>query len=247
MRRPDVAERPALSVLLPRNSSAGVCPAAWARTPAACSAAWPWPPRKATGSRWRSSPAAARRSGRSAGCVRAAAAHVAAAGPVLTRAWDHGFTRASAGFDVVHSVSLASPQLRRPVAGGWSSRSTTWPGAATPKPRRVAGRAGTRRRCGGPAAPTPPGRSLPAGGGRPDGHGHRERGSGGAERRRSSARARSRGRGPSAAVGRRRRSSSRWAPSSPARTWTGGAGLPQVRARCPGRGRSWSSGRRDGP
>jgi glycosyltransferase involved in cell wall biosynthesis len=30
----------------------------------------------------------------------------------LTRAWDHGLIRAPAGFDVVHSVSLASPQLR---------------------------------------------------------------------------------------------------------------------------------------
>ena len=34
-------------------------------------------------------------------------------GRLLTRAWDHGLTRAPAGFDVVHSVSLASPQLRR--------------------------------------------------------------------------------------------------------------------------------------
>jgi glycosyltransferase involved in cell wall biosynthesis len=33
-------------------------------------------------------------------------------GRLLTRAWDHGLTRAPAGFDVVHSVSLASPQLR---------------------------------------------------------------------------------------------------------------------------------------
>jgi len=32
---------------------------------------------------------------------------------LLTRAWDHGLFRAPAGFDVVHSVSLASPQLRR--------------------------------------------------------------------------------------------------------------------------------------
>jgi glycosyltransferase involved in cell wall biosynthesis len=31
---------------------------------------------------------------------------------VLTRAWDHGLSRAPAGFDIVHSVSLASPQLR---------------------------------------------------------------------------------------------------------------------------------------
>ena len=34
-------------------------------------------------------------------------------GRLLTRAWDHRLIRAPAGFDVVHSVSLASPQLRR--------------------------------------------------------------------------------------------------------------------------------------
>jgi glycosyltransferase involved in cell wall biosynthesis len=34
-------------------------------------------------------------------------------GRLLTRAWDHGLTRAPAGFDIVQSVSLASPQLRR--------------------------------------------------------------------------------------------------------------------------------------
>jgi len=33
-------------------------------------------------------------------------------GPLLTRAWDHGWWRAPAGFDVVHSVSLAFPRLR---------------------------------------------------------------------------------------------------------------------------------------
>ena len=32
---------------------------------------------------------------------------------LLTRAWDHGLSRAPAGFDIVHSVSLASPQIRR--------------------------------------------------------------------------------------------------------------------------------------
>jgi glycosyltransferase involved in cell wall biosynthesis len=31
---------------------------------------------------------------------------------LLTRAWDHGLSRAPAGYDIVHSVSLASPQLR---------------------------------------------------------------------------------------------------------------------------------------
>jgi len=34
-------------------------------------------------------------------------------GPLLTRAWDHGWVRAPAGFTVVHSVSLASPPSGR--------------------------------------------------------------------------------------------------------------------------------------
>ena len=34
-------------------------------------------------------------------------------GRLLTPAWDHGLSRAPEGFDVVHSVSLASPRLRR--------------------------------------------------------------------------------------------------------------------------------------
>lgn len=34
-------------------------------------------------------------------------------GRLLTRAWDHGLVRAPAGFDVVHSVSLAAPLLPR--------------------------------------------------------------------------------------------------------------------------------------
>jgi glycosyltransferase involved in cell wall biosynthesis len=34
-------------------------------------------------------------------------------GRLLTRAWGSGLTRAPAGFDIVHSVSLASPKLRR--------------------------------------------------------------------------------------------------------------------------------------
>jgi glycosyltransferase involved in cell wall biosynthesis len=33
-------------------------------------------------------------------------------GPLLTRAWDHGLVRAPAGFDVVHSISLAFPPQR---------------------------------------------------------------------------------------------------------------------------------------
>ena len=38
-------------------------------------------------------------------------------GRLLTRAWDHGLLRAPAGFDIVHSVSLASPRLRRSSPG----------------------------------------------------------------------------------------------------------------------------------
>ncbi len=62
-------------------------------------------------------------------------------GPLLTRAWDHGLRHAPSGFDVVHSVSLATPTLRR------SSRSrlvvtvhdVAWrrhPEATTPRGRR---------------------------------------------------------------------------------------------------------------
>ena len=34
-------------------------------------------------------------------------------GPLLTRAWDHGLRHAPEGYDIVHSVSLAAPALRR--------------------------------------------------------------------------------------------------------------------------------------
>jgi alpha-1,3-rhamnosyl/mannosyltransferase len=37
-------------------------------------------------------------------------------GPLTTRAWDHGWLRAPKGFDIVHSVSLASPRPRRSSA-----------------------------------------------------------------------------------------------------------------------------------
>jgi glycosyltransferase involved in cell wall biosynthesis len=40
-------------------------------------------------------------------------------GPLLTRAWDHGWARSPGGFDVIHSVSLASP----PIRSGSRSRS----------------------------------------------------------------------------------------------------------------------------
>ncbi len=36
---------------------------------------------------------------------------------LLTRAWDHGLSRAPAGFDIVHSVSVAAPPLRRSSSG----------------------------------------------------------------------------------------------------------------------------------
>ena len=42
-------------------------------------------------------------------------------GRLLTRAWDHGLSRAPAGFDIVHSVSLASPRLRALRARNGSS------------------------------------------------------------------------------------------------------------------------------
>ena len=40
-------------------------------------------------------------------------------GPLLTRAWDHGWSHVPHGFDVVHSVSLASP----PIGHGEKARS----------------------------------------------------------------------------------------------------------------------------
>lgn len=38
-------------------------------------------------------------------------------GRLMTRAWDHGLSRAPEGFDVVHSVSLASPRTRPASTG----------------------------------------------------------------------------------------------------------------------------------
>jgi glycosyltransferase involved in cell wall biosynthesis len=62
-------------------------------------------------------------------------------GPFMTRAWDRGWLRAPEGFDVVHSVSLAAPMLRR---GSRSKLVVTvhdvaWrrhPDATTPRGRR---------------------------------------------------------------------------------------------------------------
>ena len=62
-------------------------------------------------------------------------------GPVMTRAWDRRWLHAPEGFDVVHSVSLAAPMLRR---GSRSKLVVTvhdvaWrrhPDATTPRGRR---------------------------------------------------------------------------------------------------------------
>ena len=116
-------------------------------------------------------------------------------GRLLTRAWDHGLSRAPDGFDVVHSVSLAAPRLRRSsaerlvvtvhdVAWRRHPEATTRRGAALARGGAAAGHAVGRRAR----------RPVPAGGGRPgwptgvdDGPAH-----GRAERRRSSAGARRR-------------------------------------------------------
>ena len=72
---------------------------------------------------------------------------------LLTRAWDRGLTRAPAGFDVVHSVSLASPQLRRssPERLVVTVHDVAWRRYPEATTRR--GRVGTRRPCAGPAGP----------------------------------------------------------------------------------------------
>jgi glycosyltransferase involved in cell wall biosynthesis len=62
-------------------------------------------------------------------------------GPVMTRAWDHGYAGLPRGFDIVHSVSLASPP--QPLRGGARSVITVhdmawrkYPEATTPRGRR---------------------------------------------------------------------------------------------------------------
>ena len=209
MRRPDVAERPA-ALRAPRR---GAAPPACARRHRRVR---PRPARRPGrrrhgGRRGRGGTPgqpAARRGGRSAGCVRAAAAHVAAAGPAL----DPGLGP---------RVDPRSRRVRRRafgVAGFAPAPALQFRAAGRHGPRRglapvprshdasrgalarggVAAGQPIRRRTGGP---------VPAGGGRPDGDGHRRRPDhGGAERRRSSARARCRrGRCPSPEGGRRRR------------------------------------------
>jgi glycosyltransferase involved in cell wall biosynthesis len=62
-------------------------------------------------------------------------------GPAMTRAWDHGYAGLPRGFDIVHSVSLASPP--QPLRGGVRSVITVhdlawrkYPEATTPRGRR---------------------------------------------------------------------------------------------------------------
>ena len=160
-------------------------------------------------------------------------------GRLLTRAWDHGLTRAPAGFDVVHSVSLASPQLRRSsperlvvtvhdVAWRRHPEATTRRGRALARSRLAPGQSSE-------AALVVPSRLVAADlaamgvAEEPD---HR-----GAERRRSPARARCRGRRRASPEGwaSSGSSSSPWARSSLARTWTGWCGPSRgCAARSPG-------------
>ena len=81
-------------------------------------------------------PRASRPGGRPAGPFRQATRSSSSLpGPIMTRSWDHGLSHAPEGFDIVHSVSLAAPMLRRRARAGRSSLSTTSPGAAMPRPR----------------------------------------------------------------------------------------------------------------
>jgi glycosyltransferase involved in cell wall biosynthesis len=62
-------------------------------------------------------------------------------GPLLTRAWDHGLLHAPAGFDVVHSVSLAAPLVRhshrsRLIVTVHDLAWRRYPGATTARGRR---------------------------------------------------------------------------------------------------------------
>jgi glycosyltransferase involved in cell wall biosynthesis len=62
-------------------------------------------------------------------------------GPLLTRAWDHGWVRAPSGFSVVHSVSLATPSSRSsgPVRHVVTVHDVAWrrhPEATTPRGAR---------------------------------------------------------------------------------------------------------------
>ncbi len=74
-------------------------------------------------------------------------------GPMLTRAWDHGLVRAGAGFDVVHSTSVATLEpgnaslvatihdlLWRRVPGAYPARGRKWHEAALQRALRRADR-----------------------------------------------------------------------------------------------------------
>ena len=143
--------RPHRRCCSPSSSSGGGCPAASAPTRAGCSAGLA---ERRRGGRRRRGDAAGQ-----PGTRPGAADPLAAFGrpihtsrlpdPLLTRAWDHGLSRAPAGFDIVHSVSLAAPRLRalgRRTAGRDRPRR-----GLAPPPRgddTARGRAGTRRRSG---------------------------------------------------------------------------------------------------
>ena len=114
-------------------------------------------------------------------------------GPLMTRAWDRGWLRAPEGFDVVHSVSLAAPKLRRGSTER-ARRHRARRGLAPP-PRRHDAPGQALARAGAAAGGRHgqrPGRAVASGGGRPGG---RWRGSGpagpGARRLRSPGRSRS--------------------------------------------------------
>lgn len=60
-------------------------------------------------------------------------------GPLLTRAWDRGLAAAPGGFDVVHSVSLAAPPVRRGAALAVTVHDLAWrrfPETTTARGRR---------------------------------------------------------------------------------------------------------------
>jgi glycosyltransferase involved in cell wall biosynthesis len=81
-------------------------------------------------------------------------------GPLLTRAWDHGLRHAPSGFDVVHSVSLATPTAR-PSSGSRAVvtvHDVAWqrhPEATTTRGRRWHQSALVRAREGGAALVVP--------------------------------------------------------------------------------------------
>jgi glycosyltransferase involved in cell wall biosynthesis len=85
-------------------------------------------------------------------------------GPLLTRAWDHQLVHAPDGFDVVHSVSLAAPMLRRSHRSRLivTVHDLAWrryPGSTTARGRRWH-EAALRRACDGGAALVVPSRLV---------------------------------------------------------------------------------------